>query len=144
VLPQMYAQPLNMVDVPASRAVTSTFFAPGLSVSGVRLSNLTLPEERRIGHLAETAHLLTPIDANSLHYHFVIGRDFALGNAETSSFMQSSLLNVFLEDQFALEAITAVRTDDPSGQLDRSVASDKAGIAMRRLMYRLAMAETQR
>ena len=56
--------------------------------------------------------------------------------------MQSSLRNVFLEDQSALEAITEVRTDDPSGQIDRSVASDKAGIAMRRLMYRLALAET--
>ena len=142
-LPQMYARPLNMVDVPASRAVTSTFFAPGLSVSGVCLSNLTLPEEKRIGHLAETAHLLTPIDANSLHYHFVIGRDFAIGDAETSAYMQSSLRNVFLEDQSALEAITEVRTDDPSGQIDRSVASDKAGIAMRRLMYRLALAETR-
>jgi vanillate O-demethylase monooxygenase subunit len=141
-LPPMYARPLNMIGVPASRAVTSTFFAPGLSVSGVCLSNLELPEERRIGHLAETAHLLTPIDAGSLHYHFVIGRDFAIGDAETSAFMQSSLRNVFLEDQSALEAITEVRNDDPTGQVDRSVASDKAGIAMRRLMHRLALAQT--
>jgi hypothetical protein len=141
MLPSLYAEPLNMVDVPASRAVTSTFHAPGLSISGVRLSRLSEPLERRTYHLAETAHLLTPIDANSMHYHFLVGRDFAIGDAATSDFMARSLRNVFLEDQAALEAIAEVRNDDPDGAPDRSVASDKAGIAMRRQMLRRASAE---
>jgi phenylpropionate dioxygenase-like ring-hydroxylating dioxygenase large terminal subunit len=140
-LPALYAEPLDMVDVPASRGVTSTFFSPGLSISGVRLCRLSLPEEDRTYHLAETAHLLTPIDANTIHYHFMIGRDFAIGDRATSDFMRASLRDVFLEDQAALEAITEVRRDDAGGQ-DRSVASDKAGIAMRRLMLRLALAES--
>jgi phenylpropionate dioxygenase-like ring-hydroxylating dioxygenase large terminal subunit len=141
MLPPLYAEPLGMVDVPASRAVTSTFHSPGLSISGVRLSRLSEPLERRRYHHAETAHLLTPIDANSMHYHFLMGRDFAVGDAATGEFLATSLRNVFLEDQAALEAITDVRSDDPDAAPDRSVASDKAGIAMRRLMLRLAAAE---
>jgi len=56
-----------MVDVPASRAVT-----PRFSHQGSRYRRMfEQPHDarkQRIGHLAETAHLLTPIDANSLHY----------------------------------------------------------------------------
>ena len=140
-LPPVYANPLNMVDVPAARAVTSTFVSPGLSISAVALRNLSLPEDARIDHRAATAHLLTPIDANSIHYHFLIGRDFALGDEATSTFIANSLRSVFLEDQAALEAITDVRKDDTEPHADRSVASDKAGIAMRRLLARLARAE---
>lgn len=139
LLPPVYARPLAMEGVQAARIVTSTYVSPALSVSAVALRNLEVPGP---DHHARTAHLITPETARSLHYHFLIGRDFALHDEETTAFLRQGLAAAFKEDVGALEEIQRIRDEEPdAGYRDRSIASDRAGVAMRRQLLRLAEAE---
>ncbi len=139
LLPPVYAKPLSMEGVKAARIVTSTYVSPALSVSAVALRNLEVPGP---DHHARTAHLLTPETPRSLHYHFLIGRDFALDDAETTEFLRKGLAAAFKEDVWALEMIAAMRDEEPiAGYRDRSIAADRAGVEMRRQLHRLAAAE---
>ena len=139
LLPPVYARPLKMEGVKAARIVTSTYVSPALSVSAVGLRNLEAPGP---DHHARTAHLITPETSRSLHYHFLIGRDFALDDGETTAFLRKGLAAAFQEDVAALESIQAIRDEEPDPHCrDRSIASDRAGVAMRRQLRRLAEAE---
>lgn len=139
LLPPVYAKPLGMEGVKAARIVTSTYVSPALSVSAVALRNLETPGP---DHHARTAHLITPETSRSLHYHFLIGRDFALGDDETTAFLRKGLAAAFQEDVWALEQIMTIRDEETEpGYRDRSLATDKAGVAMRRQLQRLAQLE---
>ncbi len=86
-LPPVYANPLNMQGVAAARIVTSTYWTPGLSISAVVLRNLEEPAEQRTDHHIRTAQLVTPCDPTSVHYHFIVARDFAVEDQEASAFI---------------------------------------------------------
>jgi len=112
-LPPIYAIPLGMQNVDAARIVTSTFLTPGLSVSAVVLRNLEQPVESHVDHHIRTAQLLTPCDRRTVHYHFIVARDFAIGDYSVSDFILEGIKAAFVEDVFALESITRVRAEDP-------------------------------
>ncbi len=142
-LPPIYANPLNMQGVDAARIVTSTFWTPGLSVSAVVLRNLEEPEAERTDHHIRTAQLVTPCDHTSVHYHFIVARDFAVEDKEASAFILKGIQAAFAEDVFALENIARVRREDPDQDfIERSIASDKAGVTLRRRLNMLAEQET--
>jgi phenylpropionate dioxygenase-like ring-hydroxylating dioxygenase large terminal subunit len=141
-LPPIYADPLDMVGKDAARIVTSTYVAPGLSISAVLLRDLTKPEAAREDHHIRTAQLVTPCDADNVHYHFIVARDFVREDAQVSDFILASLLQAFEEDAFALEGLARNRREDPDQDFrEMSVASDKAGVMLRRRLYKQAMAE---
>ncbi len=141
-LPPIYANPLDMQNVDAARIVTSTFVAPGLSISAVVLRNLEQPVESRVDHHIRTAQLVTPCDQNTVHYHFIVARDFVIGDEGVSSFILQSVKAAFIEDVFALESITRVRQGDPDIDFkEKSIASDRAGVMLRRRLLALASKE---
>ena len=141
-LPPVYARPLDMEGKDAARIVTSTFVSPAMSISAVVLRNLELPQAERTDHHIRTAQLLTPEDANAVHYHFLIARDFVPGDEEITAFIHRSIRAAFDEDVFALEELTRVRLDSPEQPVrEMSVASDRAGVALRRQLRRLAERE---
>lgn len=141
-LPPVYAAPLGMEGKDAARIVTSTFVSPAMSISAVVLRNLELPEAARTDHHIRTAQLLTPEDANSVRYHFLIARDFVPGDEETTGFIHRSIRAAFDEDVFALEEMTRVRRESVEQPVrEFSVASDRAGVALRRHLRRLAERE---
>jgi hypothetical protein len=138
-LPPIYANPLGMQNVDAARIVTSTFVTPGLSISAVVLRNLEQPAASRVDHHIRTAQLLTPCDRSTVHYHFVVARDFVIGDDSVSNFILGGIKAAFLEDVFALENITRVRREDPEIHFkERSIRSDRAGVAVRRRLRALA------
>jgi vanillate O-demethylase monooxygenase subunit len=141
-LPPIYANPLNMQGVDAARIVTSTYWTPGLSVSAVVLRNLEEPEDRRVDHHIRTAQLVTPCDHMSVHYHFIVARDFAVEDKEASEFILKGIQAAFAEDVFALEHIARIRREDPDQEfVEKSISSDKAGVTLRRRLYTLAEQE---
>ena len=144
-LPPIYARPLNLEGKPAARIVTSSYVSPGMQISAVVLQDLTKPEGERTDHHIRTAQLLTPADQDSLHYFFLIGRDFACDDEATSHFIHGQIVAVFNEDKVALEKLTQVRRDDPDEDaFDTSVPADKAGVALRRHFRELAEQEAGR
>jgi vanillate O-demethylase monooxygenase subunit len=141
-LPPIYAEPLGLNGVDAARIVTSTYRTPGLSISAVVLRDLTKPEVARIDHNIRTAQLVTPCDRDHVHYHFVVSRDFATGSAEVTEFILKSILAAFAEDVFALESIAKTRQLDPEPHFrEFSVASDRAGVTLRRWLLKRALEE---
>lgn len=142
-LPPVYANPLKMQGAAAARIVTSTYWTPGLSVSAVVLRNLEEPEDR-IDHHIRTAQLVTPCDHTSVHYHFIVARDFAVEDKEAGAFILKGIQAAFAEDVFALESIARVRREDPNQDfMERSIASDKAGVMLRRRLSTLAEQESR-
>ena len=143
-LPPMYAEPLGLTGVDAARIVTSTYKTPGLSISAVVLRDLTKPEETREDHHIRTAQLVTPCDRDHVHYHFVVSRDFATDSVEVTELVLKSLLAAFAEDVFALESIATTRQLDPNPHFrEFSVASDRAGVTLRRWLLKRALAERE-
>jgi vanillate O-demethylase monooxygenase subunit len=143
-LPPMYAEPLGLTGVDAARIVTSTYKTPGLSISAVLLRDLTKSEVTREDHHIATAQLVTPYDRDHVHYHFVVSRDFATGSVDVTDFIHKSLLAAFAEDVFALESIAKTRQLDPDPHFrEFSVASDRAGVTLRRWLLRGALAERE-
>ena len=76
--------------------------------------------------------------------HFVVARDFALGDADTSAFILKSIKAAFAEDVFALESVARVRREDLDVNFaEKSVISDRAGVTLRRLLRSLAEREIE-
>jgi phenylpropionate dioxygenase-like ring-hydroxylating dioxygenase large terminal subunit len=143
-LPPIYANPLGMQGVDAARIVTSTYLSPGLSISAVVLRKLEQPEHARIDHHIRTAQLVTPCDRSTVHYHFVVARDFVTDDADVSEFILQSVKAAFAEDVFALESIARVRGEDPDARFsEKSIASDRAGVMLRRRLRTLAEKENR-
>jgi phenylpropionate dioxygenase-like ring-hydroxylating dioxygenase large terminal subunit len=141
-LPPIYAEPLGLTGVDAARIVTSTYRTPGLSISAVALRDLTKPETTRVDHHIRTAQLVTPCDRDHVHYHFVVARDFAADAEHVTAFILRSILAAFAEDVFALESMAKTRKLDPDPNFrEFSVASDRAGVTLRRWLLQRALAE---
>lgn len=143
-LPPVYAEPLGLTGVDAARIVTSTYRTPGLSISAVVLRDLTKPEATREDHHIRTAQLVTPCDRDHVHYHFVVARDFATDSEEVTDFILKSILAAFAEDVFALESIAKTRQLDPDTHFrEFSVATDRAGVTLRRWLLKGALADRE-
>jgi phenylpropionate dioxygenase-like ring-hydroxylating dioxygenase large terminal subunit len=143
-LPPIYAEPLGLTGVDAARIVTSTYKTPGLSISAVVLRDLTKPEAAREDHHIRTAQLVTPCDRDHVHYHFIVSRDFATDSVDVSALILKSLLAAFAEDVFALEGIAKIRRLDRDPDFrEFSVASDRAGVTLRRWLLKRALAERE-
>jgi len=143
-LPPIYAEPLGLTGVDAARIVTSTYRTPGLSISAVVLRDLTKPEAARVDHHIRTAQLVTPCDRDHVHYHFVVARDFATDAEHVTTLILRSILEAFAEDVFALESMAKTRQLDPDPRFrEFSVASDRAGVTLRRWLLTRALAERE-
>ncbi|MCJ2185846.1 aromatic ring-hydroxylating dioxygenase subunit alpha [Novosphingobium beihaiensis] len=139
-LPPVWAEPLKLTGVDAVRQTTSEFAAPSAHlVHGhfYALSDEAFPPDTRI----ITAHLPTPETATTTHYFIHHGRNFAVEDDTVTDFMQQQLAAAFVEDIEGLTALeklaSAIPQDD---QFEISLASDRAGVAMRRWLLKAATA----
>ena len=88
-------------------------------------------------------HAITPESATTCHYFWAQARDFALGDGGVDRFTRDQLLQAFQEDTEALEWIEQTYDRDGTpGFFEMSTAADKPGLQMRRVIQRLADAET--
>jgi vanillate O-demethylase monooxygenase subunit len=85
-------------------------------------------------------HAFTPETERSCHYFYSVGRDHHLGDAELSAMSVKVIRDTFLQDKEALELIEE-RFELDGTQPEVSVASDKAGLQMRRAVTRLMSRE---
>ena len=140
-LPPLWAVPTGLDGVDAARIAESTFCAPGLHVVAVKFYACSQPEASQPSRAIRTAHIVTPESATSSHYFIQHARDFALDDAATTGFMHQQLRKAFQEDVDGLEAIEALLAQYPSQQPEISFQADRASLAMRRYLKRLAEAE---
>lgn len=118
---------------PWNRVGLGKFLSPAVHESSTELFD---PDQPSISSGKTCfAHLTTPIDATSMQYFFVVGRNHASDDASMDAFVEI-LVKGFNEDKAILEQIQAMarRTPRRGGQGDRSVKADAAGVAARRIV----------
>lgn len=138
-LPPVWAEPTGLVGVDAARITRSTFVGPSAhTVNGIFYA-LHEPEDARPDTQIITAHLPTPETATTTHYFIHHGRNFAIDDPAVTDFMQDQLAIAFTEDVVGLAAVEGlVRSTQVDDMYEISLASDRAGLAMRRWLYKMA------
>ena len=135
-LPPVWAKPTGLCGDQAARITTSEFVSPGLHVVTASFYDSALPPEKRTEFRIKTAHIPTPELAGSTHYFIVHARDFALDQPEVTTFMHEQLFQAFREDVDVLTAVEKAVVRGGADRFELSVASDAAGVAVRRYLKR--------
>lgn len=144
VLPDIYARPLGWKGQKAMRSSGAQYVTPGLHVNTGILKNLSLPLARQQPQPSiKVAQLITPESNHSLHYYFAACRNFARHDTDIDAFMLKAQTAAFGEDLFAIERISELQAAEQGGDFyEIDVAADRAGVAMRRYLKKLADAES--
>lgn len=136
-LPPVWAKPTGLEGRDAARIARSEFVAPSAHVVNVRFEGLHVPEGERPDMQIKTAHLATPETAETTHYFIHHGRNFAQGDASITHFMHEQLCAAFREDVEGLALVEEmVAKSPPEERYEISIASDRAGVAMRRWLLK--------
>ena len=141
-LPPIFAEPLGVPSgTPFNRANYGSFVSPALQIAAV---DFTDPHTSEIVGRFRVSHATTPIDATSMYYFYVIGRDFGNSAEEMQGLLRASEIG-FAEDEVMIEAVQATITRDPRGSAapEISVKADAPGIQARRAVQRWMERETK-
>src|SRR5438552_252019 len=142
-LPTGYALALGLEPgIIWNRETTGSYVSPALQISAVDLCDPSRPGAPAVGRY-RFAHATTPVDAGSMLYFWVVGRDHAT-HAEEMAHFEGIIKQGFTEDEAMLEAIQrlAVRTPRRGSSGERSVKADVAGVQARRILDRWMARET--
>jgi len=142
-LPTGYALALGLQPgVIFNRETRGSYISPALQISAVDLSD---PSQRGAPPAGRYrfAHATTPVDGQSMHYFWVVGRDHAK-EAEPMVQFEKMIKQGFSEDEAMLEAIQSLarRTPRRGTSGERSVKADVAGVQARRILDRWMARET--
>lgn len=136
-LPPVWAKPAGLEGRDAARITRTEFVAPSVQLIDATFYALDIPEDEREDADIRTAHLVTPETACSTHYFIHHARNFGQSDPDITGFMHEHLTRAFEEDIVGLEAVeNMVAKTPPEDRYEISVASDRAGIAMRRWIAR--------
>lgn len=141
--PAMYVAAMKLDEKKhVNRVADSWFMSPGMFIATSSIEVLNSgPGGQRHYHL-NILHIITPETQNSLTNWAFIGHDFALDDSQVGDALIASALKAFDEDRNALEWIHEINQGEgwPESR-EASFASDRGGMAMRRILQRLAHAE---
>jgi vanillate O-demethylase monooxygenase subunit len=123
-----------------NRTSESWFKTPAFHVAHGTIEDLEGGVGGRTEFHFKILHMFTPETSTSTHYFWASARDVAIDNAALSEAGQRRAINTFMEDVEALERIEALWREE--GDLrEISVAGDRAGLLMRRIIARRAQQE---
>lgn len=136
-LPPVWGEPLGLMGRDAARIVTSEFFSPSTHVVTGEYYALDVDPASRPDTRIRTAHLATPETKGSTHYFILHARNYAIEDSAVTEFQDQQLTAAFLEDVAGLEAVERlVAQSAPEERYEVSLASDRAGVAMRRWLFK--------
>ena len=132
-LPPLFAEALGLPPgTPYDRENYGSFLSPALQVAAV---DFRPPGEDRLTGRFLISHATTPIDAGSMHYFWVLGRDHGRTPALLEKLEGVTKIG-FAEDERMIEAVQRVMTRDRRPARETSVKADKAGVQARRIVQR--------
>lgn len=137
-MPTIYSSSGLAPDARIWRRTMSEFLTPGLHAARGLFGPIAEDDDRSFE--IRITHFVTPADQDRLHYYFTFARNFAVEDGEVTSAMKDGAIKAFIEDADALEAIADIAISEP-GFREMSLKSDRAGIAMRRLIATIAERE---
>jgi vanillate O-demethylase monooxygenase subunit len=90
----------------------------------------------------KVVYAITPETERSTHLMWAVARDFARRDEEVSAFLRQSNHTVVLQDVAALTELERVVAADGAGYREVSINIDTGGLGARRLLKRMANAES--
>ncbi|OLT10993.1 Rieske (2Fe-2S) protein [Actinomadura sp. CNU-125] len=85
----------------------------------------------------EVGYAIVPETDTTTHDFWWVARDFALDDAEVSTFLHDSNRTVVLQDVVALNKLEKVIASEPAGYQELSINIDTGGLAARRMLQKL-------
>lgn len=140
-LPLTFSQPLGLPPgTPFNRENYGWFVSPALQIAAV---DFIEPDSLDIVGRFRIVHATTPVDATSMHYFYVLARDFGTSPPEMEALLDITRLG-FAEDERVIEAVQDMLSRDPRGAGVRevSVKADGPGVEARRALQRWMDRET--
>lgn len=141
-LPPGYAIPLGLEPgTPWNRLGIGKLLSPAAHESATIFCDPDRPD--RPNGRTLFAHLTTPVDAENMHYFFVVGRDHGREDA-AMDMLAEILVKGFKEDEEILEKVQAMISRRPrrGSAGERSVKADAAAVEARRIIDRWMARET--
>lgn len=142
--PAIYAGPMRLTHRErVNRLSDSWFLSPAIHTAQAVIEDIEAgPHEQRDYHI-NILHLITPETQHSMHYWAFIGHDFRIDDPSIGDALRTSALKAFNEDREALEWIDEMNRKEgwPAVQ-EASFASDRGSLAMRKIIQRLADAQS--
>jgi phenylpropionate dioxygenase-like ring-hydroxylating dioxygenase large terminal subunit len=139
--PAIYGIPMKLMGRQVDRFSDSRFASPALHIAHAKIVNL----EPREGELAEyrinIVHFFTPEQQGSIHYWWFNSRDFGLDDAGASQYLTETSNRAYQEDVDALGWIQTELEKEAEPPEELSFAPDRPGLAMRKILLRLARQE---
>lgn len=132
-LPPVFAEPLGVATgTPYDRENYGSFISPALQIAAVDLID---PDSAAVTGRFRVSHATTPIDPVSMHYFWVVGRDYATSPEEMAALKAITEIG-FAEDEAMIEAVQRVQSRDPrpTAMLERSVKADGPAVQARRIV----------
>lgn len=140
-LPALFADPLGVPHgTEMDRDNHGSFLSPALQVANADFIDPTTRERRGRFRIC---HGTTPINGESMHYFWSIGRDHGTSPEEMSGLRDITRI-AFKEDQDMIEAIQQTWKRDPRGNKapEISVKMDAGGVNARRIVDKWMARET--
>jgi vanillate O-demethylase monooxygenase subunit len=93
-------------------------------------------------YATEFNHYLTPETRTTAHYYYSVARNCGPQDASVDELLAKAVGRVFDEDVFATAALQRLLDEDGSDVTDLNLASDRSGLAVRRVLVELAERES--
>lgn len=139
--PPIYGIPMKLTGRQVDRFSDSRFASPALHIAHAKIVNL----EPQAGELAEyrvnIVHFFTPEQQGSIHYWWFNSRDFALDDESASEYLTATSNQAYQEDVDALGWIQQELEKESEAPEELSFGPDRPGLAMRKILLRLARQE---
>lgn len=142
--PGIYAKPTGLGTKPVDRHSEARFISPALHTAYATIQDPSPAAGSPSRYRFNITHAFTPETQNSIHYWWFNSRDFNLQDEQADQFLRDASAKAYAEDLDALEWISELVQRDVEPQFDFNFAPDKPGLLMRKILYRLARAESGR
>lgn len=141
--PDIYGVPAKLQDRIVDRFSDGYFASPALHYAHAKIVNKEPREGEPIDYRFTITHIYTPETQGTIHYWWFNSRDFYLDDVGIDRYMTESSSKAYLEDVEALGWIQEVVEKETGPFEEYSFGPDRPGIAMRKILLRLASEEAQ-
>jgi phenylpropionate dioxygenase-like ring-hydroxylating dioxygenase large terminal subunit len=135
--PPHYAASIGCGERTVHRHSTSWFLSPAFHTALTRIEQADPQPGERRDSFFRIIHAFTPETQHSTHYFWSNARDTSIDSNEIADVVRARSSKVYYEDVVVLEAAEKLRINEPAFR-EISVAADRSGIQMRRIVARLA------
>jgi phenylpropionate dioxygenase-like ring-hydroxylating dioxygenase large terminal subunit len=140
--PPIYGIPMKLTGRQVDRFSDSKFPSPALHIAHAKIVNLEPAPGELVDYLVNITHLFTPETQGSIHYWWFNSRNFGLDDEAASKYLIDASNKAYQEDVDALTWIQAEVEKESEPIEELSFGPDRPGIAMRKILLRLATEES--